>query len=428
MYNEKPKVPKKKIFEILGLIIFLCWIIMFLVDYLRYTESEHPLFALKIVSEYSDGKVTEYYGLGYTYRLYERNAISKEELVPFWKLRENPPAEEDLPQTYSGYNIPNNPLREDKYMGLIYYYDQGFNIGTYKCINTSASCNKATSGWDQYDIINNDYFTKRDPYKLEFAYKKYGWIDDSAEQNINYGETGYRRTIYLFDVEQNKILAKYSDIKDAGYDEIYDVGTGDDYKYIVREWNSTNWGIIHLKENGEIEEVLPFEYKSINIDYDTGYYMLNKDDKWYVYDLNKKEILSPEMDEPIFDVWINSNKTTYFKTGKHKIVGNDEYTEFEIYRIDGKKFTGDDTYVGVLATKTYVMLISKDNYIKFIDYSTEEKKRIPIKFHSFKEDQYTNPCIKITSFKEKNMIIQVYNSSELGSGSEEVFIDTIYWN
>ena len=83
MYNEKPKMPKKKIIELSILIIILIWVVLFLIDYVRYSSSKPPLLSIKVVHEYTDGKTTEYLGLGYTYRGYGRVTVSREEFVLF---------------------------------------------------------------------------------------------------------------------------------------------------------------------------------------------------------------------------------------------------------------------------------------------------------------------------------------------------------
>ena len=75
-----------------------------------------------------------------------------------------------------------------------------------------------------------------------------------------------------------------------------------------------------------------------------------------------------------------------------------------------------------------VMLISKDNYIRFVDYSGEEKKRVTLYFHSFKEDEFTLPCMKLIKTTENGMYINIYKNSQLGSEVIEEQINTKYWD
>ncbi len=429
MYNAKPKMPKKKLIEIICLIIGLVWLLFFLIDYVRYTSSKHPLLSIKIVSNYTDGKVTEYYALGYIYRVYDRNAIQKEELVPFWVIRENPESEEDLPKTYSGYNVPENPYKTDKYKGLLYYYQSSELIGTYKCINSTKNCEKATGGTDSFNTENKDYLTKHDPYKLEVIKSRYAFIDDSVEQSASPNDSNYIRTIYLFDIIENKIIARYSNIKTSKYDDFEEQGTGDNYKYIVKEYNGNKWGIIEVTEDG-INEIKPYEYDSISYDEDTGYYIMSKDGKWYIYDLETDKIVSNEQDEIIYDVWTNDNQTTYYKTGKDRTVGDETYTEFKINRLDGQEFITTEGYILIYPTPKYIMMLSKDNYIKFIDYGSDEKYRIELSFHSFKEDEFTKPCFKLEKVNlETNSITLLINKGpELGSEDDLVVVNTKYWD
>ena len=428
MYNEKPKMPKKKIIELSILLIILIWVVLFLIDYVRYSSSKPPLLSIKVVHEYTDGKTTEYLGLGYTYRLYERVSVSREEFVPFWKLMENPKVEDDLPQTHSGYNIPENPYRQDKYKGLLYYYVKKENVGTYKCINSTKDCNKSNGGHDEYDTLNKDVFRKREPYQIEFIYDQYAFVDDSVEQEPKYGDPNYQKTVYLLDVLNNKIIERYSDVKDSKYDEFTEKGIGDKNRYIVEEYKTKNWGIIHIDQTGIISQVKEFEYKSITYDEDTGYYIMCKDGKWFIYDLEKDEVVSNETEEPIYDVWINTNDTIYYKTGVDRTIGEESYTEFKIYRLDGTPFITNEGNVQAYTTNKFVMLISKDNYIRFVDYSGEEKKRVTLYFHSFKEDEFTLPCMKLIKTTENGMYINIYKNSQLGSEVIEEQINTKYWD
>lgn len=55
---------KKKIFMVSG-IIFVIWLMMGLVDYIKVHSFERPIFSIIIDPEYDDGGSGRYVGLGY---------------------------------------------------------------------------------------------------------------------------------------------------------------------------------------------------------------------------------------------------------------------------------------------------------------------------------------------------------------------------
>ena len=90
MYNNPPKLTKKKMIELIIIVAAILWVLLFALNYFRYTKSKPLILSIHLHEEYKDGYVDEYISLGYTYRKYSRLSISREELVPFWVFRENP--------------------------------------------------------------------------------------------------------------------------------------------------------------------------------------------------------------------------------------------------------------------------------------------------------------------------------------------------
>ena len=89
------------------------------------------------------------------------------------------------------------------------------------------------------------------------------------------------KLLSMTDINGNKpeILAKFADVKHLKLEEYTELGTGDDYKYIVKSMDNHLWGLIKIKNSGKIEQVLPYEYESMTYDIDTGYYILCKNKK-----------------------------------------------------------------------------------------------------------------------------------------------------
>lgn len=438
MYHVPQKMSTKKKIELVVLICLILWGILFIVNYVRYTDGKKPIVALHIPHKYDDGTVDEYISLGYVYRAYKRNSVTKEEFVPFWVLMENPKALPDLPVVETGYNVPENPRKYDNYKGLVYFFDRGDLIGTYKCINTSVGCTKALSGYDSYNTTNNDPLTAFEAQPvLATIHGKFAFIDDSVEQNLTYGEPGYSRTVYLYrflnedldeDGKKPEILAKYADVKMSEYVEDDEYGIGHNNKYIVKSMDNKKWGLINISKNGTITNVLEFEYDSISYDADTDYYILCKDGLWSIYDLDKETVVSAESVDPIYNVWTNNNLTTYFKTGRERTIGSETFIDYKIYKLNGQEFLTTDKVTQVIERDTFVMYVTaEDNKLHFMDYAKKEKYVVQLYFSEMVHDKYTNPAFEIQNENDKVMILRIYQGRDLTYDFESLTVFTVKW-
>lgn len=434
MYQEQKQISKRKKIELAIILGIILWCVFLLVDYLRYDSGQPPIFAIKSVKKYTDGEVREWFGIGYVYREYERIPINRTEFGPFWLLREDPVDRGELPTTHKNYEVPENKSRLAKYYGLLYFFDDfNFMSGTYKCINTDHDCERVISGWDSYHLAKYDYLARDDEKMMGVEAGRYVFIDDSFEQNVAYGEEGYERIIYLFDIKKNEVVAKFSDIKSSTADDNNEYSYGENQNYILRDYDTGKWGIIHLKmpdaEDTKteiaLEQVLDYEYDSITYDIDTGYYILCKDGTWFIYDLKNERGVSANSSEPIYDVWFNSNKTYYFKTGVNDNYGN---TTFKIYNINGNSYFDEYGVNFIMPRDKYFMYLStSDKQLVFRDYSKDIKYTIPLFFTSLYRDTYTLPAFEIQRETSTNLTFKVYKGSALGSEYETEYINIKYW-
>ena len=434
MYQEVKQISKKKRIELLVLVAVLVWGVFLLVDYVRYDSGKPPIFAIKSVKPYTDGEVREWLGIGYVYREYERVPITKVEFVPFWVFREEPEDRGELPVAHSNYDVPENKERKYKQYGLLYFYDDHRRlIGTYKCINSNGECDRTKTGWDSYHLTEKDYLEKDDNKFLAVEENRYVFIDDSAKQNYPYGHELYTRVIYLYDIVKNEIVAKFADIKTSVDDESGDYSLGKNKNYILKDWETGKWGIRYLntppaedtKTEIVLDEVLPYEYDSITYDKDTGYYILCKKGKWYVYDLKNKKTVSAESMDPIYDVWENYNRSFYFKTG---VTNNNGVTTFKIYKIDGQEYFTESGVTVIMERETYYMYLSTTlNQLVFKEYSGDVVYTIPLYFTSLKKDSHTLPCFEVIEEKRKRLTIRVNKGSAIGSGYDSKYLDITNW-
>ncbi len=432
MYQQPVKMTKKKKIELIVLICIAIWFIIFGINYIRYTQAKNPWFALKLTHKYDDGTTVEWCSLGYCYRVYNRNSISRTEFVPFWILMENPEARPDLPVVPENYNVPENTRKLDKFRGLLYYYTiKGELIGTYKCINSTNDCNKAVGGTDKYDTLNKDPMTaQKNPRTLGHIYDSLAFVNDSTTQ-----EAG-NKTIYLYKFNEEKgnkpeILAKFGDVKESTYDENKNIGYGENYRYIVKDINTNKWGVIFIYESGKYDTVIPFEYDSISYDADTKYYILGKENKWKVYDLYNSKDKSKEIETPIYDVWMNNNRTYYIKTGTERTVGADSFIDYKIYRMDdfSRILLSGDRITQVLQRSTFIMYITaNDNVLHFMDYGGDEKYRIQLNFSRMDYDDLTHPAFSIYNESDGFMVLRIYETRKLSYDYESKTVNIKRWD
>ncbi|MBR6949154.1 MAG: hypothetical protein IKH54_03105 [Bacilli bacterium] len=416
MYEAPKKVSGKKLIEICVLLFLIFWGVILLINYRRYCDTKKPILMIHLKNEYDDGYTDNYVGLFYNIRYYRRNSITKDEMVPFWKGMENPEPTPDLPVPEKGYPIPENPRSLDKFRGLLWYYDEnGELIATYKCINGNSTCNKATGGWDKYNVIGNDPLRQEKKYyRFKDIHNKYAWIDDSFEQtNVKYGDPTYNRLIYLFKIDKNdpEILAKYADIKESTYDEYYELADGYKENYIVKDIDSGKWGIVHIKKDGTIEEVLPFEYDSVSFDADTLFYILAQDDKWMIKDITNDKVIAENITAPVYDVWMTGNQSYYYMTGVSRMVAGTEQIMFKAYRDKGTPLLDAEGITAIFPFPRCIMYVdSSDNLLKFMGYDKEVKYTLQLNFSIMKHDDVVHPAVAIESYDNERVRVKIYRS------------------
>ena len=430
MYNERKPIPKKKMIELIIIICILLWVLFFIINYVRYTNDNPPLLSLPVATrKCDDGKVYQYYAIGYVYRKYNSTSTNYTEFVPFWKGLKACPETGGLPVVPKEFDVPANPKRLTTYRGISYFYDRKVEIlGAYPCINTEDKCDVAASGYDEYNIKDTDELYKVDPKPhMHALFNKYGFVDDSVEQDKEYGDKQYVRTIYYYDMNDHKILERFGDVKYSRIDA-YNYGLGDEKnRYIIRDYDTRKWGLLKFKKDGTYKQILKFEYNSINYDEDTGYYILNKDNKWSVYDLDNNKYILENKDDIIYDIWQNGNLTYYYKIG----VTYDKETSFRVLNLDNAFLLNKEHVIHVLAKKKYIMYItSNDKKIHFIDYTGEEKETpIQLYFLSLYSDSKTHPAFTYEAPDDEYTVsIRVYKGPEYKYEYESHFISITSWN
>lgn len=432
MYQGAPQINTKKIIEISILIVIILWVIFFIINYFRCTNDEAPILTIHSQGVCDDGTLDIYTGIGYQYRVYNSSSLTKSEFVPIWAPVEQCIVSNGLPQADTEFDIPSNKKRESNYRGLVYFYEDKYNLlGAYKCLNTDSSCTLAVSGYDFYDIDRGDILNYRERIEMTPIFSRYGFVDDSRVQNRKYGDEGYERIIYYYDITNRKILAQFADVKFSTYTRNKYYGTGDkENRIIIKDKETNKWGLVKFKEDGTFENILEYEYESINYNEDSGYYILKNDEGWQIYDIEKDNVLISGIEDPIFDVWENNNMSFYYKTGTRTKIDDKSAYVFNITKFDGSTLVSGKNITSIIRTKHLVMYLSRDdNSLHFIDYTGKEKEE-PIKlyFVDFTKDKITHPCLEYSIESNGEAIfVRVYKESGYNSEYETHRINSTRW-
>ncbi len=420
MYSLEDKKKKRKILEIIGVVIILLWVLLFLIDYFRYDNNKKPLIVFKTNStKFVDGTVTEYYSLGYVYREYKRRAIGTIELAPFWQKMQRPVPIDDFPITFKGYNVPDNDSLEIKYKGLIYFYNEQDLVGTYKCLNTKTACDIAVSGEDKYNIKSFDPLNALAVAPSFYVFdQNYAFIDDSFEQP-HANKVQYKRTIYLFNIKKNKIIAEYADIKYSVVNTENEFASSVDNNFIVMN-KSKKWGIVNIKD-GKIKEVLPFEYESINYNQNTGYYILKKNNWFIIKDLTTKEIIG-DFIEPIINLYEDEERLIV------QAVINPELPTFsyKVSLVDGTEILNNPDIIQLAFHSGFITYVTSDLFLTIIDYNGQKliNDKIKLYFNTFLTSEEALAAYKVELLPDvKQVYITIPRSNAITSS-----YDTYYYN
>ena len=111
------------------------------------------------------------------------------------------------------------------------------------------------------------------------------------------------------------------------------------------------YGIIKI-DNGNVEELLPFEYDYIG-NYDNKY-MLVKEGQYYVYDLNTKEQIGP------FNNQISSFSDDFIVTNEGSYEGQSE-KNYRLYSKKGDKLLVNAGNQYIIAQKDYAIVVDPEN-------------------------------------------------------------------
>ena len=181
---RRKKLLIRRIVVVSTILVVSLYTIFFLVDQSRFKKGQKTLITFKEVTKtYNDGTVTSRYGLGWVFREYNRESLLDTEMVPFWKrIRQDYDAattvDSNLPQVVTGYEVPDNPDELEKVDGVIFLYDGGHLLDTYKCILSDTDCEIATS------YLYSDEVSGMYDVKMSIVDKRYAFIREYQDLSL----------------------------------------------------------------------------------------------------------------------------------------------------------------------------------------------------------------------------------------------------
>lgn len=217
-----------------------------------------------------------------------------------------------------------NPKHEFLYNGKLYFYDNDSLLGTYICENEDY-CDFATSkNNSSYALLE---YEEEKTNKMSLIKNRYAFLLDTTIANLKDAE------IILYDLELNKELGRYKEVKNYG------IGIEKD-SYLVKN-SDEKWGVISFEDGVDLK--IPFVYDYIGLidekveNQNTiamNHLVVMQNGKWFLIDLFNTKISDSFTDEIVSytkNYVILSNGTSMRLLnyeGKDRLFGDYKYLHF----------------------------------------------------------------------------------------------------
>lgn len=383
--QRKKKILIRRIIAIALLLVLLAYLGILLNDIRRFHKGDLPLITISSnTKEYDDGRVETYYSLGWIFRYYYRETINTQEIAPFWahikadsELKRTA-YDPNLPEVEKNYKVPSNGNKRDKVDGVLFFYDDNEKLlGTYKCILSERDCEVTNSLYvEEYDDK-----TRKTNVQMSYIENRYVFITEYKSKNTSVEE----KYVYLYDMFAKHLIAQYQDVRYATTmekeDDSQTYGLIDTTRFIAKKDNY--WGIDEVTK-GQTTNFVNYEYKIINFDEETKLYiLLNKQNKWIVYNPNTQVYTSP-IDKTI--------ESVHYKNGKAYIVAYEKVgynkKNYYLYDEDGTNVLYKEDIDNLVAYDDF-LIYAKGDTIYIINYDGQEAVE-SIKLYINLDDAYSN--------------------------------------
>lgn len=227
--------------------------------------------------------------------------------------------------------------------GKLYFYKEENKktlLGTYPC-NNKNNVNKDSKTLSSCYVASNSDNTGW----LPIINERYVFIIDSLDQN--------NKTIMLYDLKNNKTLARYTSISGINATENKITFISNNNLPIIAENRSNKFGVIRIEE--EVRSVIPFDYKNISKLKD--YYLGETSSSTYLLLNSTGNKVTEEFGSKIVDY--NGN---YLKTEDNKVY---DFKRTELSKED---------FLYVELKDDYYVVINKDKKLDIKKYNDENFK------------------------------------------------------
>lgn len=417
--QRKKKLLIRRIIAIVLLLILLSYLGILLNDIRRFHKGDLPLITISSnTKEYDDGRVETYYSLGWIFRYYYRETINTQEIAPFWSSikadselkRES--YDPNLPEIEKNYKVPSNTNKRDKVNGVLFFYDDNEQLlGTYKCILSEKDCEVTKSAYvDEYDKD-----VRKSDVQMAYIDNRYVFITEYKSKSTSVEE----KTVFLYDMFAKHLIAQYQDVRYATTmekeDDSQTYGLIDTTRFIAKKDNY--WGVEEVSKS-KTNNLVNFEYNIVNFEEETKLYiLLNKQNKWVVYNPNTQVYTSP-IDKTI--------ESVHYKNGKAYIVAYEEVRfnekNYYLFDEDGINVLYKENVDNLVAYDDF-LIYAKGDTIYIINYDGQEATE-SIKLYINLDEAY-NRRVKPYSVEiiDKTLVISTPKDQE-----RTHFTDIYYYN
>lgn len=244
--------------------------------------------------------------------------------------------------------IIDNPNHDFLYNGKLYFYNNEELLGTYICKNTM-HCDYATPQ-NVYEF-NLDEHKEEQLEKLTLIHNRYVFLTDSVSPSSEDTE------IVLFDLETNKEMGRYQEVKNYG------VGIANDF-YLAKNSNGL-WGVLQFYDGVNLK--IPFMYDYIALanqqNYETKQIVSNqfvvlKDNTWYLIDENNKKLTDSFIDR------------IYTYNDQYVVTTNGSSMQLLTYSSRNRLF-GDYKYINFCSK--YLAIVDNNNIFYMFDLENNKE-------------------------------------------------------
>ena len=301
-------------------------------------------------------------------------------LILFFVLRDNK-EEEPKPEEPEVIVEMDNYIYRDG--TLVFLNSNGDEIGTYECTNASEELCFVPTYHDE-DLFDGE----KNVYEDESLIERQSQIYQDNYVFVFDNENVEDQELILYNIEEQNSEGTYTLVK----------GFSDSDIVVVRDTNN-RYGVLELGASG-IEKILDFSYDYIGRLSSDSNFVVNTNNRYYIYDVNGKNLSSG----------LRYEIKSY--NGEYIVVDNNGYY---VYDYDGNLIF-DDAYDYIELLEDYAVLIDR-NLLYIRDYQNNKYNEVGVEL----DNTYYNP---LHVYSEDKVLIETRRAYEISISDD--MLDVTY--